>query len=70
MLDDDQEAKMVILANGLLRHSERAEKYNEYDKPTVFGCSPGACAADSNCAHDNFDLLWFWLAARLRGPAT
>src|ERR1017187_6689343 len=48
-------------------NSGRTEKDNEYDKRTVFGCTPGACASGSNCARDNFDLFWSWLAARLRG---
>jgi hypothetical protein len=41
----------------------------EYDQRTLFGCIPGACASGNNGARDNFDLLWAWLAARLRGLA-
>ena len=29
---------------------------------------PGACASGSHGARNHFDLLWTWLAARLRGP--
>src|ERR1039458_3781141 len=47
--------------------SGRTERNNEYDKRTVFGCTPGACASGSNGARYDFDLLWSWLAARLRG---
>src|ERR1035438_9282385 len=50
-----------------LMKSGRTERNNEYDKRTVFGCTPGACASGSNGARYDFDLLWSWLAARLRG---
>jgi len=49
--------------------SGRTDRDNEYDKRTVFGGIVGACASGSNGARDNFDLLWSWLAARLRGLA-
>jgi hypothetical protein len=64
-----KEAKTEILANERLRHSGRTERDNEYDKRTVFDCALGACASGNNGAHDNFDLLWSWLAARVRGLA-
>jgi hypothetical protein len=57
MLNGGREAKTVLLANELRRHSGTTEKDNEYDKRTVFGCTPGARASGSNCARDDFDLL-------------
>ena len=56
-----------FLANELPRPSGRAERDNEYDKRTGFGCIVAACASDCSGARDNFNLLWSWLAARLRG---
>src|ERR1039457_3867875 len=49
-------------------NSGRKEGDIEYDKRTAFGCTPGAGASGHNGARDDFDLLWSWLAARLRGP--
>jgi hypothetical protein len=69
ILDAGKEAKTEILANESLRHSGRTERDNEYDKRTIFDCAPGAGAPGNNGAHDNFDLLWYGLAARVRGLA-
>src|ERR1017187_7750850 len=69
ILDVGKEAKTEILANESLRHSGRTERDSEYDKRTIFDCAPGACAPGNNGAHDNFDLLWSGLAARVRGLA-
>ena len=44
-------------------------KDNKYDRRTVFGGTAGGCASGSSGARDNLDLLWFWLAGRVGGPA-
>ena len=51
------------------RPALRTDRDNDYDKPTVFGCTPDACAPGNYCAHDRFDLLRSWLATCFRGRA-
>jgi hypothetical protein len=56
MLDRGPEAEPAILADELRRYSGRIEKDGQYDKRTVFGCTPGGCPSGGNCACSSFDF--------------
>ena len=56
-------------AKRLPPHPGSIERYNGYDKRTVFDYAAVVCATAHRGAHGNFDLFRSWLAARVRGPA-